>query len=348
MCRLDATHQTHVQDSQSEKCDTAVVAATKQEPNLPDSNIALNPNHTLSVFLLDWDDTLCPTTALTALGPERLSEALKVIDNVVAELLSAALAFPRSRVIILTNATLSWVYHSAESFLPKVNDIIRAQDSQLTLMSAKSADLPEVGSPAYEEVVRRAKSDAVRPLSASLQELVSEWQVESLQVIAFGDQPHDLAAAHTLRGLMCVEESFIKTVLMKPQPTIIELGRQLGILCRSMPRLRSSARSFHQSMYQVRTPSSPQCGPVEAPAAPAMGKAETEDVVRNVIASIPTPLKNAALRDCTSTACSSTPDVNDTSATTPRATVTPRGAQCQTQPSQRTRQRRVRQHRACA
>lgn len=290
MCRSGAAHQTHV-FSPSKTCDDShAEQAAQHEPNLQQLSTDLNLNQVLSVFLFDWDDTLFPTTSLTSLGPEHLSEALNAIDAIVADLLAAALATPRSHVVILTNARSSWVHHSVQSFLPKVDALFRARYDNFSLISAhqERSQLPEVGSAAYDEAIRRSKSDAVQPLAAALQELLGEMQVQSLQVISVGDQPHDLAAAHALRSLMWVEESFVKTVLMKPKPTGTELTRQLGTLCRSLPKLIGSARSFHQAMQQAQTPpSSPTKGPAMPPPC-------TEEVpVQGFLSRVPTPSKNA-------------------------------------------------------
>jgi len=287
MCRTGASPSAHTQCSPNETYEDshAKAAAKQQQPNLPECNAELNLKDSMSVFLFDWDDTLFPTTALTSLGPEHLREALKTVDTIVAELL-ASLASPRSCVVILTNANLSWVHHAAENFLPKVKALFGAPDSQILLISAHRdrAQLPEQGSPAYHEAVRRSKSEAVRPLATVVEKVARESQAQSLQVIGIGDQPHDLAAAHALRGLMCdIKESFVKTVLMKRMPTGTELARQLGTLCRSLPMLLTIARSFHQSMHQAQTTSEVPTAPAQraaeckTPAAPAASKSMADE-----------------------------------------------------------------------
>jgi len=291
MCISGAAHQTHV-FSPSETCDDShAEQAAQHEPNLPKLSTGLNLDQVLSVFLFDWDDTLFPTTSLSSLGPEHLSEALNAIDTIVADLLAAALATPRSHVVILTNARSSWVHHAVDRFLPKVDGLFRTRYDNFSLISAHRdrSQLPEVGSAAYDDAIRRSKSEAVQPLAVALQELLWESQLQSLQVISVGDQPHDLAAAHVLRSLICVEESFVKTVLMKPRPSATELVRQLGTLCRSLPKLIGSARSFHQSMQQARTPpSSPTKGP--APPPPCAVEAPVLGCSHGFLSGVPTPM----------------------------------------------------------
>jgi len=277
MCKADAKHQTLGQCSQNQASSNdshshVEVAAPQRGPQLPETRNTLDLSRSLSVFLLDWDDTLCPTTALSSLGPALLGETLKAVDSIVAELITTILAIPNGRLIILTNANITWVFHSAESFMPKVNALLGAQQGRVLLISAHrdKSQLPEAGTPAYEDAVRRQKSEAVRPLAVALRNAVEESQAQSLQVISIGDQPHDLAAGHTLQHLICTdsssaspEESFVKTVLMKSRPTGMELVKQLSTLCRSLPKLVSMSRSLHQSMSPTQAPAAatpPQCG----------------------------------------------------------------------------------------
>merc|ERR1719454_653813 len=120
MCRSGTTQQAPMHCSpsrtQSDHGVAEAAAQLNQQPNSSGCSTKLNLNHTLSVFLFDWDDTLFPTSALTSLGPKSLDEAFKAIDAAVAELLSLAIATPRSHVVILTNANISWVHHAAETF----------------------------------------------------------------------------------------------------------------------------------------------------------------------------------------------------------------------------------------
>jgi len=269
-------------------------AAQPKQPNLPGSSAQVNLSHTLSVFLFDWDDTLFPTSALTSHGPDVMREALNAVDTAAAELLRDVLSIPRSCVVILTNANTSWVYHSAETFLPQVNSLLRAHldtDGKLSLISAHRdrKSLPEIGTAAYEEVVRRSKSEAVQPLAVALDQVFRESQSLVLQVIGVGDQVHDLAAAHALQGLMRAEDSFVKTVLMKPLPGGMELARQLHSLCRSVPKFLTVARSFHQSMQAKFTPSGSQATPTQHAAA---NDERTSPLTSAVLAGIPTPAKN--------------------------------------------------------
>jgi len=279
MCITGDAHQTSTQRVTETYNSSDAEAAAKVQPNLPTKSSELILNNSLSVFLLDWDDTLFPTTALTSLGPERVAEALEAVDTFAVELLAAILATPRSRLVILTNAKISWVHHCAETYMPKLNALLGANHCQVLLISAHRDRSQFATYAEYEHAVRHSKSEAVRPLSTLLQHEVVMAQATSFQVISVGDQPHDLAAAHALRGLMSYgvcgvcEQSFVKTVAMKPQPAGMELAKQLDILCKSLPKVVNVGRHFHLSMCQNQSPStspstSPSNSPSTSPSAP--------------------------------------------------------------------------------
>lgn len=276
MCRQDNSHQISSQCATKTEL-SAEAAAQIIKPNLPSPSTEVNLSRSLSVFLFDWDDTLFPTTALTHWGPERLSEALKAVDSIAANLLAAVLATPNSRLIILTNARTSWVQHAASNFMPKLNALLAARNNEVLLISAyrDRSDFSEASTEAYEQAVRSAKSEAVRPLSIAMRRVVEEMQAESFQVISVGDQPHDLMAAHALRHLMSSEhhESFVKTIAMKPMPTGPELANELSTMRKSLPKLLSVGRNFHQLMHQ------PQRAPAaRAPVAEVQATPTPEEV----------------------------------------------------------------------
>lgn len=267
MCRwTDADYRRATVDRRSvtsiaaDACAKAAdVRAAQNAPNLqrPVARMQeVNLHRTLSVFIFDWDDTLFPTSALTAMGPDRLGSAFEQIDAQVYQLLSSAASVPQSRVVILTNANIRWVYQSTEQFLPKVSKLLLDPEGSITIVSAHRPKecLPEVGSAAYIAEVSTWKRQALPPLVHAFQEAISELQAGAVQVISVGDMPHDLEAAHALSSMLVMssKESYVKTVLMKPRPTPPELSAQLRCLGKALPVFVRAARSFHQSMCQAR------------------------------------------------------------------------------------------------
>jgi len=339
------------------QCASDPQAAAHAKPDLPRPSNALNLSRCLSVFLFDWDDTLFPTTALTSLGPERIGDALKAVDAIAADLLAAVLLTPNSRLVILTNAKLSWVQHVAEGYMPKLNALLGAQDGQVLLISAhrERSQFAEDDYAAYERAVRGSKSDAVRPLSVALRRAVEETQAQSFQVISVGDQPHDLAAAHALRAMMSAEEhsvdqeSFVKTVAMKPMPTGIELAKQLGTLCRCLPKLLSVGRSFHLSMSQAQARPAARAPVVETPATPKAREARVDcPPFDDALLKASTPSKTSAEPDLSSSnpqaSSTSTALVQPMSMSTKDAWPLPSRVQC----APKRGRRGARQRRTCA
>lgn len=239
-------------------------AAIDCKPNSPipkETYAALNLESSLSVFIFDWDDTLFPTTALQALGPESLSDVLKEVDTIASELLAQVLETPRSQLVILTNAKISWVQYAAEAFMPKLNELLAAQQGRVLLISAhrERSEFAEGDVAGYTEAVRGAKREAVRPLADAL------WHAadasETFQVMSIGDQPHDLVAGHALREMMIAssrwnQPALVKTIAMKPMPSAQELAKELTLLRKSLPSILLVNRSTHQSMSPTRPPSS--------------------------------------------------------------------------------------------
>merc|ERR1719259_700041 len=111
----------------------------------------------VSAFIFDWDDTLCPTSALGALGPAPLAGVLAQVDALAAQLLSSALETPRSRVVLLTAADLEWVWLSAQDFLPRTAALLAEPPGNLVLLSSRRRDAAGRGAAAEEEAVARRK-----------------------------------------------------------------------------------------------------------------------------------------------------------------------------------------------
>lgn len=80
----------------------------------------LDLSRCVSALIFDWDDTLFPTSALSALGPDRLRDSFGRLDDLVLQVLTMALELQGSQVLLLTSANLEWVRRSSREFLPKV------------------------------------------------------------------------------------------------------------------------------------------------------------------------------------------------------------------------------------
>lgn len=239
----------------SSSCDDGGTTGGAQRP------LELSPHECLSVVVFDWDDTLFPTSALTAFGPQKLGDTFLWVDSLVSSLLEASLAIPQSQVMILTNARSGWVQHAALRFLPKVNALLAEQASDLSVVSAyvprEERAKPDGDADPAEAMLW--KRDAIGAKAPQFQEAIRDLNARAFQVMSIGDSPYDLEAAYVLAKSLQAEESYVKTVWMKPRPSPAELVRQLGALRHKfMPMLRAP-RPFHQNMHLVGQPPPVAC-----------------------------------------------------------------------------------------
>jgi hypothetical protein len=84
-----------------------------------------------TVFLIDWDDTLFPTTALTS--GSTTDADWSALEPVLKTFLIKAMA--HGRVYIVTNSQRGWVESSVARHLPRLTPLM----NQIPIMSARSA-----------------------------------------------------------------------------------------------------------------------------------------------------------------------------------------------------------------
>lgn len=215
----------------------------------------LNLCEVFSIYIFDWDDTLLPTSALIALGPEQMKDALTEADVLASQILRSALATTNSHVMLLTNANISWLRQSAADFLPNVHAILETEHTNLSIVSAhlpRGQD-PEHDNATPEEVVRR-KITVARTHASRFQAILNDYGLAKFQIISVGDGPQDLEAGRVLASALHADESHVKTVAMKMRPHQMELIGELRALCKALPVLCRVARSVHQSMFRSPTP----------------------------------------------------------------------------------------------
>jgi len=252
MCRPNF----YAADSSTEKAytahETSACLRAKEGRALPQlAGRVPDPGDCLSIYMFDWDDTLFPTSALVAGGPELLRPVFDSIDSLVMELLESALSTPQSHVMLLTSANISWLHQAASDFLPRVSTILLAPRSNMSVVSAHRLH----GEAAKTTQVPRQKVHMAALQASAMQDIMSAIGAHRFQVISVGDSPFDLEAAHALAfELHAEEESYVKTIAMKPAPAAVELVGELRALGRALPKLAGFRRSFHQSMCRSPQP----------------------------------------------------------------------------------------------
>eukprot|EP00397_Hematodinium_sp_SG-2012_P007655 GEMP01007704.1.p1 GENE.GEMP01007704.1~~GEMP01007704.1.p1 ORF type:complete len:353 (+),score=63.58 GEMP01007704.1:111-1169(+) len=184
-----------------------------------------------TIILLDWDDTLCPSTYMMKthkLGvfepiPPTLREELKQLEDMVITIITEALTY--GCVVIVTNAEEGWIELSAKAWLPQVLLPLR----QCKVVSARSKWEPQgIVSPAgwktktfYEEI----------------DIFYSRYKHQSWKnVISVGDAPHerealfrvtnDVDAAESVRRRKCRT----KAIKFMIRPTVTQLVHELEML----------------------------------------------------------------------------------------------------------------------
>lgn len=144
-----------------------------------------------TIIMLDWDDTLCPTTecmkhhGLSVIGDPptgELAKSLEELGKEVENVLEACLDIA-GLVVIVTNAEEGWVELAQKAWLPGIEDIL----SRCEVASARSTWEPQgVTSPAgwkartFEEFIDRFYSRYPN----------QSWK----NVVSIGDAPHEREA----------------------------------------------------------------------------------------------------------------------------------------------------------
>lgn len=194
--------------------------------DMNDMNEFHSPEET--IIILDWDDTICPTTALSReVGLEAALEGhcKAGIDELTME---AKLAIEKCRevaseVIIVTNGVAGWVEASCERWLPD----LRATLDTLEYTSARSTWQPMgISTPtgwkvaAFEEILRK---------------FYSRYNGQSWKnVIVIGDGCYEHEALSFVTGSAPPGRCRAKSIRFATQPSVSTLTRELQMLRESL------------------------------------------------------------------------------------------------------------------
>lgn len=193
------------------------------------------PNQT--IIILDWDDTLCPSTScmkehgLSVLGlpPEgQVAAGLREVAIQAQKVIEQACELAE-KVVIVTNAEEGWIDLSCKAWLPSLLSTLATCE----VTSARSTWEPQgVTSPAGWKA--RAFEDVI-------DKFYSQYQNQSWKnILSIGDAPHEREALHrvirwapTAVGKRCRSKS-VKFVL---RPSFEQLTRELQILRDSLKEI---------------------------------------------------------------------------------------------------------------
>ena len=153
-----------------------------------------------SLTILDWDDTLFPSTWLTETGLELCSPcptSCSHVRELFDELAPHVLAFIRaakavSTVVIVTNASVGWVNDACFYWMPSLYEEIRSMERDGRVIYARQ----EFAKTTREEM-NRSDSDYELPLQwkiVTFRQQINKFYGEGhswKNVIGIGDSPHD-------------------------------------------------------------------------------------------------------------------------------------------------------------
>lgn len=187
--------------------------------------------------ILDWDDTICPSTYLASLGlrvddpgslPLSLQNQLEMLEVAVINIVREALRF--GKVVVITNAEAGWVELSGRRFLPRVVHFLASHD--IKIVSARTS---------FESDYPDAPSSW--KMAAFSQEVACMFpNDDELNVLVLGDSMSERDAAHALSNRL--PNSRVKTVKFVERPSIDQLMRQVQLVAQSLPDLATYASSF--------------------------------------------------------------------------------------------------------
>lgn len=212
------------------------------------------------VFVLDWDDTCCPTSFLESSGvmadldtcinefAAEETRLLRVLENRVLSLLKTAVGL--GTVLIVTNAGDGWVELSSNRFLPAVKAFLDDNYKSVKVISARAR---------YVDVCRE------HPLQWKVLTFTEELRsihekepkpMQPMHVVVLGDSIGDQYAAHSaaeslhLLGMPII----LKVVKFLERPTIDQLCKELGVLLDHIGAMHAHHDGFDVSMYRESVP----------------------------------------------------------------------------------------------
>ena len=200
-------------------------------PKTNQKNIQYN-----SLIILDWDDTLFPTSFLSKNGyfseniilaekEEKIKKKLEKLEKSVLRLINISLS--KGEVFIITNASEGWVEYTSSKYYQKFYEIL----DKIKIISA------------------RGEWEGIFP------DNINEWKMNSFSnlrkyfdsklvtnILCLGDSMLEIEAGKFLAN--CFQEAFIKTIKFKEDPKPDELNKQLTLVTKQFNIIHSSIKSL--------------------------------------------------------------------------------------------------------
>lgn len=188
------------------------------------------PKQHCTLIIFDWDDTLLPTSEIMSDHPPSQNE-LEAVAAEASQLFT--LAKTLGTVMIITNATRSWVQQSCTNYLPaflpclKDVEVISARDK----FEKRFPDNP------------------------------TQWKVEAFcevkensgtiaNLIALGDSTAEMEALHAMAKLYRL--SYTKTLKFKERPRCTELQHELRVVAKKLDTIVNSVKNYTIKLQRVQ------------------------------------------------------------------------------------------------
>ena len=184
----------------------------------------------VTLFLLDWDDTLFCTTAMRGYSkrPQNDQELL-VLENACHNFLGLCRSL--GETIIVTNAQEGWVQLCVDRFMPRLRNAL----SGVQVLSARDR-------------FERSFPDDPTAWKCSMFAELKENSRQIANLVAIGDQEAEMKAVARLALLY--HTSYVKSVRLIERPTVQQLRAQLQLLAEKLPRITHAARHMTISLQQ--------------------------------------------------------------------------------------------------
>ena len=186
-----------------------------------------------NLIILDWDDTLLPTSFLAPMGifddkrelSEKDKSKINKLENSVKKLLE--LVISKGNVYIITNAGEGWVEFSAEKFYPSIKDILK----KIEIISAR-----EKFEKKYPNESNKWKIETFLYLKKRINDdLITN-------IICVGDSIFEMEAGKILASKFI--HAVIKTIKFREKPKPDDLNKQLNLVLNQFNSIYNSSKNL--------------------------------------------------------------------------------------------------------
>eukprot|EP00347_Sterkiella_histriomuscorum_P007820 403347439 len=181
------------------------------------------PKSNQNLVILDWDDTIFPTSHLNPVDETQYDFLLEKYSKYLIDIESEAIKLINSclktcKVVIITNAKKGWVEFSSSKFMPKLHNLLM---NSVKIVSARVD---------YED---QYPMDTYKWKQLAFQKL---WECKDLQLdkasitnlITFGDSEYEMEAARKFGAKH--KKCFVKLIKLRECPSFDELHKELLVI----------------------------------------------------------------------------------------------------------------------